>query len=246
MKSIDLNADLGEGFPYDERLLKLVSSCNIACGGHAGDESSMASTISLAKKYNVTIGAHPSYPDKGNFGRKMMEISSTHLITSLTAQINQLLTIGIANNATIHYIKPHGALYNKAMNDKKTATSIITSVKEINKNLAIMGMPNSELEQLCSKENIPFIKEGFADRRYTKEGLLVSRNKPNAVLHKNEDVWNQVVKMIQHQEIDSEEGVPVSIITDSICFHGDTPEALTLLQFVSKKLNEHSIEITSF
>ncbi|WP_170178492.1 5-oxoprolinase subunit PxpA [Flammeovirga pectinis] len=246
MKFIDLNADLGEGFSFDESLLKIISSCNIACGGHAGDENSMATTILLAKKYNVTIGAHPSYPDKKNFGRTMMKISSTQLIDSLLDQINQLLTIGETNNATIRYIKPHGALYNRAMNDKETAASIITSVKEINIDLAVMGIPNSELEKLCSKENIQFIKEGFADRRYNSDGSLVNRTHKKAVIHQKGKVWMQIKDLIEKQKILSIDNELVPLSINSICFHGDTPKTLELLEFVTHQLKEIDISIKSY
>lgn len=245
MNFIDINVDLGEGFPHDEQLLQLVSSCNIACGGHTGSIESMKSTIKIAKENNVNIGAHPSFPDKRHFGRKVIDIKPNLLLHSIRSQVESLIEISIIENTKVTYIKPHGALYNKAMIDIKTAEIIVDATEQASSNLSIMGMQNSKLQEVCNQKGIHFIKESFADRKYTKEGKLVSRDKPHAVLHTNEEVWKQVYNLIKHQKIESENGLLLSTKTDSICFHGDTPEALTLLQFVSKKLTEHSIKITS-
>ncbi|KXX68542.1 5-oxoprolinase subunit PxpA [Flammeovirga sp. SJP92] len=245
MKTIDLNADLGEGFPYDEQLLQIVSSCNIACGGHTGTKESMKITLRLAQKYNVNVGAHPSYPDQGNFGRKEIVISDQKLKLSLMNQINDLLEISKEEKVKVSYVKPHGALYNKAMVDKTTALIIVEAVQAVSKNLAIMGMPSSKLEALCIKQGIHFIKESFADRRYTSDGKLVSRREVGAIIHTNEDVWLQIKSTIEKGQLESIDGKLVALKTNSICFHGDTPEALELIQFVQKKLTDNSIHIKS-
>ncbi|NLR93112.1 5-oxoprolinase subunit PxpA [Flammeovirga agarivorans] len=246
MKFIDLNADLGEGFPYDEELLQLVSSCNIACGGHAGTTASMSTTIALAKKYHVTIGAHPSYPDKENFGRKVIDISTTELKSTLTQQIQQLIELAKLQNINVEYIKPHGALYNKAMVDISTAEVIAQVVLAINPELPILGMPNSELEAICLKNNITFIKEGFADRKYTNAGQLVARSQHGAVIHSPTEVWEQIDQMISLQQVNTIDQLSIDMKVDSICFHGDTPEALALLKYVHQQLTEHSSSIQSF
>lgn len=246
MNFIDLNTDIGEAFPYDKKLLQLVSSCNIACGGHTGSNESMRETILLAKHNNIKIGAHPSYPDKENFGRKEIEISPSQLKISLKNQINSLINIALEENEKVAYVKPHGALYNVAMKDISVAQTIINACRESNTELAIMGMPNSVLEQLCLQQEIIFIKESFADRRYTKEGQLVSRKMKNAVIYNKTEVWYQVEQLINNNRLQAINGEWITLQTDSICFHGDTPKALELLQYVVKQLNNSIIEIKAF
>ncbi|MBB3699841.1 5-oxoprolinase subunit PxpA [Flammeovirga yaeyamensis] len=245
LKKIDLNADLGEGFPYDEQLLRYVSSCNIACGGHSGDTQSMRSTLLLAQKNNVNIGAHPSYPNRENFGRKVMDIDAKTLLSSLIKQCEDLIKIATELNVKVNYIKPHGALYNKAMNDSSTAQIIIKLIENYNGQFALMGMPNSILETLCKEKNITFIREGFADRRYTANGKLVARSENHAVIHDKEDVWQQVEEIVKNKRVIDENDEFISMPVDSICFHGDTPEALEELQFVFQKLSEENIQIQS-
>ncbi len=246
LKTIDLNADLGEGFPFDEQLLQIVSSCNIACGGHTGDKESMKATLRLAQKYNVNVGAHPSYPDLENFGRKEIVISNDDLKNSIMDQVQSFLSIAKEENISVNYVKPHGALYNKAMIDITTATVIVEVIQAVSESLSIMGMPNSVLEILCQESGISFIKESFADRRYTSEGKLVPRSETGAVIHTNEEVWQQIKSTIEKGQLESIDKQLISLKTDSICFHGDTPEALELIQFVKKKLVENSIHIQSF
>ncbi|OHX68544.1 5-oxoprolinase subunit PxpA [Flammeovirga pacifica] len=246
MKKIDLNADLGEGFPFDEQLLQYVSSCNIACGGHTGDDHSMKTTLLLAKKNGVNIGAHPSYPDRDNFGRKAVDINESDLLTSLLNQTNHLINLAKEVEANVSYIKPHGALYNKAMQDKPAAQIILRLIAHYNGQLGLMGMPNSLLETMCKDKGVTFIREGFADRRYTKEGLLIPRSKNNAVIHDQNDVWQQVHQMVNHQKVADENDDLISMELDSICFHGDTPEALQQLQLVYQKLSEQHVSIKAF
>ncbi|NME67645.1 5-oxoprolinase subunit PxpA [Flammeovirga aprica JL-4] len=246
MKTIDLNADLGEGFPYDEPLLQIVSSCNIACGGHTGTNESIRKTLQLARKYDVNVGAHPSYPDPENFGRKEMIIASEALKQSLIEQVQSILSIAEEENVTVSYVKPHGALYNKAMVDDDTANIVIEVIQSFSSSLSIMGIPNSILEKLCLENNISFIKESFADRRYTSDGKLVSRSNANAVIHTKTEVWQQIKSSVENGTIESIDGEIIHLKTDSICFHGDTPEALDLIQFVKKNLAENAITIKSF
>lgn len=243
MNSIDINTDIGEGFLFDEELLQKVSSCNIACGGHTGNAASMRATIQLAKKYKVTVGAHPSYPDPIYFGRKVISISTADLERSLISQIQALVIIGISENYSVQYVKPHGALYNQAMVDVEIAKVIVSAVKGIDQNLAMMGMPNSVLEDLCKDAQIKYIKESFADRRYHADGRLVSRSQYHAVIHQADQVWEQIAHLILQEEIISIENKKVALKTDSICFHGDTPEALELLTYVVDQLKSQFIAI---
>ncbi len=243
MKTIDINADLGEGFLFDTELMPLLSSCNIACGGHTGTENSMRATIQLAKKHNVTIGAHPSYPDPDHFGRKDMEISDDLLKKNLQQQILTLINVAREERSVVRYVKPHGALYNKANKDEKTAQLLIDVVKNIEPSVALMGMPNTILEKLAKQHYIMYIKEGFADRAYNTNNTLVSRKIDGAVLHTPKLVWQQVQNMVLHQKVETLENTTNELTIDSICFHGDTPEALKLVTYVAQELKKQNIVV---
>lgn len=240
---MDINADLGEGFLFDEELMQMISSCNIACGGHAGTENSMRATVRLAKRHGVTIGAHPSYPDPENFGRKEMFVAPELLKRNLQQQILTLINIAREEGAVVRYIKPHGALYNKAAIDINTANLLVDVVKEIEPSVALMGLSGSVLEPIAKKNYIMFVKEAFADRTYHQNGTLVNREQNNAVLHKKEDVWNQLRYLLLDKKIQSIEKEWLYLEVQSICFHGDTPEAVELLTYVSQQLKQHNIEI---
>ncbi len=243
---IDINADLGEGFLFDEELMQKISSCNIACGGHTGTVSSMRATLRLAKQYSVTIGAHPSYPDTTFFGRKELKIDNDALTKSLKHQICTLIQIAKEEKVEVAYVKPHGALYNKAAVDINTAKLLVTLVHEIDSSLAIMGLANSILQEVAEKNNTIFIKESFADRRYNKDGTLVNRSNPLAVIHKKEEVWKQLKSLLFSKSIIAINGDKIDLDVYSICFHGDTPEAVVLLSYVKEQLLVHRIKIKSF
>lgn len=240
---IDINADLGEGFLFDEELMKLVSSCNIACGGHAGTVNSMRATVWLAKKHGVTIGAHPSYPDPENFGRKEMDIAPEMLKNTLKTQIYQLINIAREEGTVVRYVKPHGALYNKVATDVELAELLVDVVKEIEPSVGIMGLANSVLEDVAKKNYLFFIRESFADRRYHATGTLVARSNPKGVIHNKTEVWEQVKNMVLAAKVVSIEQQNLGMNIDSVCFHGDTPEALELLTYVYKQLKENKITI---
>ncbi|NJB82765.1 5-oxoprolinase subunit PxpA [Wenyingzhuangia aestuarii] len=240
---MDINADLGEGFLFDEELMQKISSCNIACGGHAGTENSMRATIRLAKKYGVTIGAHPSYPDPEHFGRKEMEIAPELLKNNIQHQILTLINIAREEGAVVRYVKPHGALYNKAAVDEFTANLLVDVVKNIEPSVALMGLSGSVLEPIAKKNYVLFLKESFADRRYNSDGSLVNRSEELAVIHDKKEVWQQIEKLLTTKEIISVQGEPLVVNVDSICFHGDTPEAVDLVSYVCQQLKENNIEI---
>ncbi|NBC58404.1 MAG: 5-oxoprolinase subunit PxpA [Bacteroidetes bacterium] len=240
--SIDLNADLGEGKANDEALLKFVSSCNIACGGHAGNRSSILKTIQLAQKYNVKIGAHPSYPDIKNFGRKSMDISIPVLIRSIENQLMQFEECINEAQAKWQHIKFHGALYNDLKFDKSKAKAMVDLIQKNYPGIAIFAPPNSVFQSVA-KSKIPIKVEGFADRAYNNDLSLVSRQKPNAVLTSSEEVVNQVVKMIVNQAVRVSQSKTIPISVDTICIHGDTPKALEILEILVEELKNHKIKI---
>ena len=243
--SIDLNADLGEGIGNEESLLPYLSSCNIACGYHAGSLEEMEHVIELAIKHQVTIGAHPSYPDKANFGRTPMNLTDHELIEVITNQLLLIQEITKQKKVKLRYVKPHGALYHKASKDQHTANLLIKTMQSLDPNLYLLGFAGSEMEKEAKLLNCPFASEAFADRAYQHNGQLVSRSKPNAVHHTTEDVWKQVHQLVTEKRL-MKEGVNIPIKAKSICFHGDTPESIVLLKETHRLLQEHQVTINPF
>lgn len=226
------NVDSGEGFKNEALIAPYIDGFNISCGGHAGDLDEITEVVLLAKKYNKLIGAHPSYVDKANFGRKVLPISKTELSNSIIDQISRLQQICNVNNVELSYVKPHGALYHKACNDFEIAEMLsVLILKEFPK-LKVMGLPNSVLAHTCKKAGIVFLKEGFADRCYEQDGSLRSRTKNGAMLLTAEQVINQV-KLLQMGKVKTYCNNIIKVDVDSICFHGDNDNAHFLIKAVS-------------
>ncbi len=229
MPAIDLNADLGEGDPYDAELLAIVSSCNIACGGHAGDEDSMRATIAAAISNDVAIGAHPSYPDREGFGRCSGYSTGDELRASLIAQIHALILVAREQEATLAHVKPHGALYNDAVNDLELAELVVSCVASAAPGAAFVGLPGSEMQEAAARHALNFIAEGFVDRAYQEDGQLVPRSQPDAV-HKSLDlVLPQATSLVGK--------------VDTLCIHGDTPGAAEVAAAVRDALEKQGVEI---
>lgn len=240
---IDINADVGEGLNNEVSLMPYLSSCNIACGGHAGDLDSMTTVVQLANKHDVKIGAHPSFPDKENFGRIAMNLSSKELLDSLKTQVEDLDRVLEYHNATMNHIKPHGALYNLAAKDEKTAKVILNLITSFSKPLKLYAPYNSVISKLAKQENIQVVFEGFADRNYNEDLSLVSRQKSDALITKKEAVFQHVFKMISEQKIDTINGVEVELLVDTICVHGDTKNASVILEYLYCNLEANNIQI---
>jgi len=240
---VDINCDLGEGIGNDALLMPLISSCNIACGGHAGDAKSMHDTLILAKKFGVKIGAHPSFPDRGNFGRTALKISLGKLSESIYNQIINLKKEVDILNLTIHHIKPHGALYNLACVDKDISMAIIKAVKKTGLNVCLYAPYRSVLAQQAVEQNLAVITEAFIDRRYNKNGTLVSRKEKNAVILEADDVFEQFYNMVMRQELRCITGEKISIKAKTFCIHGDNINAVTILEYIHKRCEEHNISI---
>lgn len=240
---IDINADVGEGFNNEASLLPLISSCNIACGGHAGDEQTMQTVIRLAQQYDVNIGAHPSYPDREYFGRKPMNISNMDLSESIADQINALLKVVHNENAHLHHVKPHGALYNKAMKDQPTAIAIILAMKTIALPLKLYAPQGSVLAREAERQGIDVIYEAFADRNYNEDLSLVSRNESEALITDSERMFDHVYGMITKRKVRALNGVEVEIKADTFCVHGDQPDAVKLVQVLTENLKKNHILI---
>lgn len=242
MKAIHINCDLGEGGEFDAELMPLISACNIACGGHAGNREIMLRTVKLAKENQVEAGAHPSYPDKGNFGRRSLEISAEDLKDSLVSQINDLKKIAETEGIKLTHVKPHGALYNDAARDEKTAKIVIESVLEFNKNLPLFVPPNSVIFNLA-KGKIPVVFEAFSDRNYKEDYSLVSRSKSNALITEKNEIFEHLFLMFSKRKIRCENGVRINYNASTFCLHSDTPDSVEILKFLHQKLADKNIKI---
>lgn len=241
--SIDINVDVGEGVSNEPQLMPYISSCNIACGGHAGDNKTMRTVIKLAKKYRVKIGAHPSFPDKENFGRVKMNMSCAALFTSLKDQIEHLLSILREEQVSLHHVKPHGALYNLAAVDKKAALVIIEVMKSFVEPIKLYVPFKSVIANLAIENNIPIVYEAFADRNYNADLSLVSRTKKEALIHETDIMFNHVYGMISKQNVTTIHGKSVSIKADTFCIHGDNFNAVALLKKLRINLEKKGVEI---
>lgn len=242
-KTVDINADVGEGLGNEALLMPYLSSCNIACGGHAGDAKIMTEVVRLAKNHKVKIGAHPSFPDPLNFGRAVMDISAADLYSSLKSQIRSLQQILHNENAQLHHIKPHGALYNLAAKDEKTARIIIEVVKSIAMPIQLYVPYNSVISKLAEQEKISVTFEAFADRNYEENLSLVSRKKEDAILYENSRILNHVLGMIHREKVTAINGVEVPIKASTFCVHGDTKNAFEILDFLIKELPKYNVKI---
>lgn len=237
--AIDINADVGEGIGNESELIPLLSSCNIACGGHAGSLETMSKCVKLALENHVKIGAHPSFPDKTNFGRKVMTMSYSTLFEVIKNQIDKLVHVIGNEQATLNHIKPHGALYNLASKDKVTANVIIDVIKSTPLPLKLYVPYGSVISELAIKEDIPIIYEVFADRVYNDDLSLVSRDQKDAVISNIDIMSNHVFEMIMTNKVTTLNGMKVAIKANTICIHGDNPRALELL----KQLRENLINL---
>lgn len=243
MPRIDLNADLGEGAPFDAELLQIVSSANIACGGHAGDGESMAVTVRSAISNGVAVGAHPGYPDREGFGRESGFMSGDALYESLTEQLKALADIAAELGARLSHVKPHGALYNDAVRSRDLADIIARVTAEAPGEPAFMSMAGTELEHAAERHGLTFIAEAFVDRAYEPDGTLVSRKEPGAV-HENLSVaTTQAVRLAEQGEATARNGELVKVRADTLCIHGDTPGAAEKARAVRDVLESHGVEI---
>ena len=235
---IDLNADVGEERGDDAALLALVTSCNIACGAHAGDVETMRSTVELALRLGVKIGAHPGYADRANFGRVVVPLSSAEITALVSEQIAALAAIAARAGATLHHVKPHGALYNLAARDQPTASAIAHAVAQFDQRLVLVGLADSALTAAGENAGLRVFHEAFVDRAYEADGTLRSRSLPGAVLADRAQALAQALAFATHQPITSYNGTPLHIRADTLCIHGDTPHAVAFARAVRDTLNK--------
>ncbi len=242
-KIVDLNCDMGEGLSNDALLMPLISSANIACGYHAGDEESMKLTIELALKYQVAIGAHPGFNDKVNFGRIEMPISLPQLFDLITDQIFILQKIAAGFGEKLHHIKPHGALYNMAARDASLARTIAAAVRSVDANFILYGLSGSYLISEATALKLATASETFADRTYQLDGSLTPRSLPGALIENTKDSLQQVLQMINEKNVTTISGAIIPIKADTICIHGDGTHAVAFASQIRKTLVENNITI---
>ncbi len=243
---IDLNCDMGESFGNylmgaDEKIFPYITSCNIACGFHAGDPYHIERTLLGAKKFGVQVGAHPGYPDLAGFGRRYLRMSKMELRTCLKYQIAALKGMAESIGVQIKYVKPHGALYNQAARDEEEAKTIVEAVREIDPTLAVMGLAGSTFMEIASNMGIRFIAEAFADRRYDNHGHLQSREESGAVIDEPGEAAAQVISIVRDSKVESAYYEEVMMSAESICIHGDNPEAVPILKAIDSALRERNI-----
>jgi 5-oxoprolinase (ATP-hydrolysing) subunit A len=224
---IDLSADLGEGSPGEDQIWPLITSANVACGGHTGDEHSMREAARRAREYGVRLGAHPSYPDRENFGRKSLSMSPEDLRASLIAQISALAVF-----APVHHVKPHGALYNDAHKDRALATVIISA---LHPTTAIVVPDHSQMAAAARDAGVRIIREAFADRRYEPDGSLTPRSIAGSTLTVDESVA-QVTLLVAESAVIARDGTRIAIAYDTICIHADMPDAVERLRAIRDQL----------
>ncbi len=240
---IDINCDVGEGMNNEHLLMPYISSCNIACGGHFGDAASIDKTIKLAIENNVKIGAHPSFPDTKNFGRKVMPISDLKLQNSIRKQMDLFLERLDILNQKLHHIKPHGALYNLIAIDEVAAEKFVYSLQNYVKEVFLYVPYNSVIERVALQNSINIKYEAFADRNYTEDLKLVSRNKENAIITAPREVFYHINTMISYGKVKTITGLKKEIKAETFCIHGDNKNALEILDFLSVKLSTNRIRI---
>lgn len=240
---VDVNCDVGEGIGNEAQLMPHISSCNIACGGHAGTISTIDATIQLAQQYGVKIGAHPSFPDTVNFGRKTLEMSPDTLQKSIENQLNLMNERLVVLGATLHHVKAHGALYNLSAIDEVTANVLIKAIKNTTDEVFLYVPYNSVIERIALQHHVKIIYEAFADRNYNDDLSLVSRSEENALISDETAAFEHVHNMIIDQKVTTMSGLEVAIKASTFCVHGDHPKAILLVKNLVKLLEKHHIKV---
>lgn len=248
---IDLNSDLGEGFgPWsmgdDVAMLGIVTSANIACGGHASDPETMFATLRLAAERGVVIGAHPGYNDREGFGRRVIPMPAAEIGRMIAAQIGALQGVAALAGTTARYVKPHGALGNLAADDRAVADAIAAAVKALPGNLAILAISGTELEDAARAVGVHVVSEIFADRAYLPTGRLVPRSQPGAVLHDADAAAARILRYLETGLMPVIGGDPIPLAAQSICVHGDTAGAVNMARDLRAKLVAAGVEVAPF
>jgi 5-oxoprolinase (ATP-hydrolysing) subunit A len=249
--SIDVNSDVGErpsalADGSERRLLQLVSSANIACGGHAGTAESMRLVVDLCLSLGVSIGAHPAYPDRSGFGRTKIDISSSVLGASIGEQIESLVIVARRAGATVHHVKPHGALYNAAVKDPELSMIIASAAAAIDRNFILVGLAGSTMVDMWRTAGFAVAEEAFADRRYESDGTLRPRSSDNALITNPDEAAEGVLTLVRDSEIVAFDGTRLAVNAQTVCIHSDTLNAVALAQSIHFALLRAGIAVRPF
>jgi UPF0271 protein len=248
MPSIDLNCDLGESFGRwtlgdDAAVLESITSCNIACGYHAGDPEIMRRTVRLAREKGVAVGAHPGLPDLAGFGRRALGVTPGEAEGFVLYQIGALAAIARAEGVTLGHVKPHGALYTMAAGDAAVAEAIARAIASFDPSLVLVGPPGTALLRAGRSAGLAVAAEGFADRAYESDGCLTPRNEPNAIVHDPAEVVTRAVRMVREGMVVARDGSTISMCVETICTHGDTPGSAGLARCLRAGLEQAGIRV---
>jgi UPF0271 protein len=246
--TIDINCDLGEGSTREDAdkdalLMPYLSSCNIACGGHAGNAKTIEYAINDVLENQLKIGAHPSYPDPENFGRKTYAYTQNQVIEFLQEQMDRFLTIADKNKARLNHIKLHGALYNDVEHNEELADVVASYFSESFPNIEVYGLADGAFQKVCEEKQLNFIPEGFMDRRYTPENKLAARITAGALITEDEECIEQAIALAKNQPIKSITGELITPIVKTICLHGDNENALSIAKKLKRALSENNISL---
>jgi UPF0271 protein len=240
---IDLNADLGEGGVNDEAMLDSVSSINVACAWHAGSAEDMLSLVRAARLRGIAIGAHPGYPDRENFGRQEMTLPLSSVRAGLLYQIGALDGIVRAEGGELSHVKAHGALYNQAARDPDLARCIARAIRDFNPQLKVMGLAGSLMIDAVRAEGLTALQEGFADRRYSGDGRLVPRGSAGALIEDQSAMLAQALSMVKYGSVMAQDGSLCRVHIDTLCLHGDAPQALQFARALRTQLRQEGIDV---
>ena len=242
---VDLNADLGEGSGHDNELFELISSASIATGFHAGDSDTMHAAVCAAKEHGVAVGAHPSFFDRENFGRKELKMSNEEVFDAVAYQLGIFQAIASALDVRPNHVKPHGALYNMAVRDPELADAIARAIKSVDPKLILFAPDNSELARAGEAHGVQIAREIFADRNYLNDGWLVPRTRPDALLRDPKEAAQRVLRMLREGKVRSIESRDVDVRGETICVHGDTPGAVEFARELRMQLEREGVRISA-
>ncbi|SDR65641.1 5-oxoprolinase subunit PxpA [Opitutus sp. GAS368] len=243
MPRVDLNCDLGEGAGHDAELMPLITSANIACGAHAGDEATMRATVARAKKHGVAIGAHPGFADRTNFGRRELVVTPAGVHGLVHDQVLQLQLIARGAGARLVHVKAHGALYNMAAREAALARAVVDAVYEVDPRLILFGLAGSQLIAVAEACGLPVASEVFADRTYQADGSLTPRTQANALITDEDAAVAQVLRMVREGKVRATDGTDVAITADTVCLHGDGAHPVEFARRLRRELATAGIEI---
>jgi UPF0271 protein len=242
---VDLNSDLGEGAGHDEEILDLVSSANIACGFHAGDPASIYASIQAAHDRGVAVGAHPSFADRENFGRKEMTLEPAALYSLVAYQVGAFQALARAAGVEMNHVKAHGALYNMAARDRPLADLIARAVLSIDPKLILFAPSASELDLAATEYGLQTASEVFADRNYLADGSLVPRSRSDAFVHDPIEAADRVIRILDEGKVRAVDGVDVNILATTVCVHGDNPHAVAFVRKLRERLELEDVVIAA-